>query len=191
MKAAVILTRAGERSRGVAMKFVKSVCVGLGIAVLVLLPGMSVPVALAQGMAAPASSVLPPASPSGPASQSDGITGAFVAFVGLLVVGLLVVGVKMLDRKRKREEEAVQVQSQISDALLRDRMLAALPVTPTAHVPIWGRSPATIELHGHVPAVELREAVLRVAEREASRILSAYQIQDGMTVAPPVGAHAA
>jgi hypothetical protein len=172
------------------MKFVKSVCVGLGIAVLVLLPGTTVPVALAQGMVAPTSPALP-APPSGSASQPDGVTGAFVACVGLLVIGLLVVGVKILDRKRKREEEAVQVQSQISDALLRDRTLATLPVTPTAHVPIWGRAPATIELHGHVPAVELREAVLRVAEREASRILSAYRIQDGMTVAPPMGARAA
>ena len=173
------------------MKLVNNVCMGLGIAVSLLLPGTSVPVALAQGAASPAPPVLPANPSSGAASQSDGITGAFVAIAGLLVLGLLIVGVKILDRKRKREEEAVQVQSQISDVLLRDRMLATLPVTATAHVPIWGRSPATIEIHGHVPTVELRETVLRVAEHEASRVLSAYRIQDGMTIAPPASARAA
>ena len=173
------------------MRLLNSVCMGLSIAVLVLLPGTGLPAAWAQGVVAPAPPVLPPNPSSGPTSQFDGITEAFVAFAGLLALGLLIAGVKILDRKRKREEEAVYVQSEISDALLRDRMLAILPVAATAHVPIWGRSPATIEIHGQVPTVELREAVLRVAEHEASRFLSAYQIQDGLVVASPMGVRAA
>ena len=57
----------------------------------------------------------------------------------LVIAMLLIIGalVKILDLKRKREGEAVVVQAQISDAVLRDPTLFSLPITPTAHVPLW------------------------------------------------------
>lgn len=55
----------------------------------------------------------------------------------LLVVVLLGVAVKLYDLKRKREDEAVAAQARISDALLMDANLAGLPLTPTAHLPLW------------------------------------------------------
>ena len=64
--------------------------------------------------------------------------------VALMMLALLVVvgvSVKLYDLKRKREEEAVAAQARIADALLMDSTLAPLPLTPTAHLPLWKGSP--------------------------------------------------
>lgn len=56
----------------------------------------------------------------------------------ILVIAMLLILaalVKILDLNR--EGEAVVVQAQISDAVLRDPNLFSLPITPTAHVPLW------------------------------------------------------
>jgi hypothetical protein len=166
--------------------------VAIGVVAIVLLLGAIGPGVLAQGAGAPGSPGLPSGPPSAPAADSpgDGGTRAAVLVGGFLALGLVIAWVKLLDLRRKRNDEAVNVQSQISDTLLRDRTLGPLPVAPTVHVPIWPHAPATIELRGQVPAVELREAVVRVADHEASRLLGSYHIEDRLTVAP-AGAHAA
>ncbi len=66
----------------------------------------------------------------------------------LLVVVLLGVAVKLYDLKRKREDEAIAAQARISDALLMDATLAGLPLTPTAHLPLWKGSPLVVEITG-------------------------------------------
>ena len=111
----------------------------------------------------------------------------------LLSIGVLVLaaGTKAIDHKRKREDEAVRLQAQISDALLCDRTLASLPVTATVQIPVWLRSPARIEMCGQVPTAELWQAVLHVAEQEASRTLDAFHIDDQIAVVPSVRARAA
>src|SRR5258705_13887031 len=76
----------------------------------------------------------------------------------LSLVVLLGVAVKLYDLKRKREEEAVAAQARVSDALLMDANLAGLPLTPTAHLPLWKGSPLVLEIKGAVPRPELREA---------------------------------
>jgi hypothetical protein len=96
-----------------------------------------------------------------------------VATVIVLLVGLLVivgVGVKLYDLKRKREAEAVHLQAQVSDALLRDPDIYGLAVTPTAHVPWWSGTPARLEVVGRVPTPDSREPVLRLVEQEAKRV---------------------
>ena len=96
-----------------------------------------------------------------------------VATVLVLLVGLLVivgVGVKLYDLKRKRENEAVHLQAQVSDALLRDPNIYGLAVTPTAHVPWWSGTPARLEVVGRVPTPESRERALRLVEQEARRV---------------------
>src|SRR5262245_40395268 len=106
--------------------------------------------------------------------------------IGSIVILVLVLGVlvKLWDLKRKRETEAVIVQSQISDALLREPALFSLAITPTANVPLWKGSPVTVEVAGQVPSDDLRQAALRVVEREASRLRSDVQIESRIGVVP-------
>ena len=106
--------------------------------------------------------------------------------IGLVILSVLILGVlvKMWDLKRKREGEAVVVQSQISDALLREPALFNLAVTPTAHVPLWKGSPVTVEVAGQVPSEDLRDAALRAIEREASRLRSDVRIESRIGVVP-------
>jgi hypothetical protein len=111
--------------------------------------------------------------------------GAATATIVLLLLGLLVivgVGVKMYDLKRKRESEAVHLQAQVSDALLREQSLFDLPVTPTAHVPWWSGTPARLEVTGRVPSASAREGAMRVVEREARRVREDVEIVDRLEV---------
>jgi len=126
--------------------------------------------------------VMPPATPQ-PAAEGG---GAAIAAVGVVVGLLVVIGVvvKLFDLKQKRESEAVQLQAQLSDALLREPSLAGLPLTPTVHVPMWRGTPATIELMGRVPTPELKDTVLRIVRDEAARIRSDVQIEDRLSVVP-------
>ena len=113
--------------------------------------------------------------------------------IGLVVILLFVLAVlvKTWDLKRKREGEAVIVQSQISDALLREPALFSLAITPTAHVPLWKGSPVTVEVAGQVPSDELREAALRTTEREASRLRSDIRIESRIGVVPTMARRSA
>ena len=107
----------------------------------------------------------------------------------LILVVLLGLAVKLYDLKRKREEEAVTAQARISDALLMDATLSGLPLTPTAHVPLWRGSPLTLEITGAVPRSELREAAVDVARREMARNRPDFLIEDRISVDPAVLTH--
>jgi hypothetical protein len=106
----------------------------------------------------------------------------------LVVLGLLVIvgiAVKLYDWKRKRDAEAVHLQAQVSDALMRDAGLAGLLLTPTAHV---SGGQARIEITGEVPDDAARETALRIARQEAARIRPDVEIVDKIAVR---AAHAA
>jgi hypothetical protein len=109
----------------------------------------------------------------------------------LSLVVLLGIGVKLYDLKRKREEEAVAAQARVSDALLMDASLAGLPLTPTAHVPLWKGTPLVVEIKGAVPRAELRFAAVDVARREISRSRSDFQVEDHIKVDPAILTRAA
>jgi hypothetical protein len=109
----------------------------------------------------------------------------------LSLVVLLGIGVKLYDLKRKREEEAVAAQARVSDALLMDASLAGLPLTPTAHVPLWKGTPLVVEIKGAVPRAELRSAAVDVARREISRSRSDFQVEDHIKVDPAILTRAA
>lgn len=130
-----------------------------------------------------------PPSPSG-GTQGEGTA---VGVVLLVVAVLLILGalVKILDLKRKRESEAVVVQAQISDAVLRDPTLFSLPITPTAHVPLWKGSPVTVEVAGQVPSDDLRQTALRVVEREASHLRPDVRIESRIGVVPTMARRSA
>jgi len=116
-----------------------------------------------------------------------------VTVVLLVIAMLVIIGalVKILDLKRKREGEAVIVQAQLSDAVLRDPALFSLPITPTAHVPLWKGSPVTVEVAGHVPSDDLRLAALRVVEREASHLRPDVRIESRIGVVPTMARRSA
>lgn len=158
--------------------------VALGLLTTTLVVGLLAGLALAQtqpGTAPPP--VTPPTmSPVTPAGEGAGAWLTIGMVVGLLV---LVGGAgKLLDLRRKRQAEAVHLQAQVSDALLREQALFGLPVTPTAHVPTWRGSPATLEISGEVPTPEIRDAILRLAEHEAMRIRPDVRIEDKLSVIP-------
>jgi hypothetical protein len=126
----------------------------------------------------------PPATPAPSAGATvEGSSGWIMA--SILVIGLLVVVgalVKLFDLRRKREAEAVHIQAQISDALLRDPNLFGLPITPTAHAPLWSGTPVTVDMSGEVPSAAVREAVLRIAWAEAQRIRPDVEVRDRLMV---------
>src|SRR5262249_27227561 len=127
----------------------------------------------------------PTSSPSG--SPGSGGGGSAVAMFLVIVVVLIMIGaaIKLYDLSRKRESEAVQLQAQISDALMRDQMLYGVPIMATARTSLWGRSPATIEVAGRVTSPQARETALRIVRAEAARIRSDFQIEDRISVVPP------
>jgi hypothetical protein len=127
---------------------------------------------------------VPQAPPSSPTATAPVQGGGGALMAAALVLALLVIvgiSVKIFDMRRKREGEAVQLQSQVSDALLRDPAAFELAVTPTAHVPILG-GPATVELTGQVPGLEAHEKVLRIVIAEAARIRPDVRIEDKLSI---------
>jgi hypothetical protein len=105
-----------------------------------------------------------------------------VVFAVLVIIGI---SVKLYDLRRRRQSEAVWLQAQISDALLREQLLLGLPIMTTARAPLWRGSPATIEVAGQVPSPQARETALRIVRAEAGRIRPDFQIEDRLAVVPP------
>ncbi|HEV8674933.1 MAG TPA: hypothetical protein VGX21_12875 [Methylomirabilota bacterium] len=140
--------------------------------------------AAAQTPATPTPPVIPPT--AAPEASSGGGGGSVAISIGLLagLVLLIAVGGKLLDLRRKRQSEAVHLQAQASDAVLRDAALASYPITPTAHVPFWRGGPATIVVSGQIPSPDLRQMVLRIVQQEAMRIRPDVTVEDRLTVVP-------
>ena len=127
-----------------------------------------------------------PATTTFPATDAAKGGVATVMVVGLVLVLLVGIGilVKMVDARRRREDEMAGLQGRISDALLTDGLLVGLPVTATVHTPFWRSAPATVSLTGTVPSVELRDAARRVAEREMQSRGVQFEIEDRVMVDP-------
>ena len=121
----------------------------------------------------------------GTAGGSGGEGGA-IALLLIIVAAFIIValGVKLYDLRRKRESEAVQLQAQVSDALMREQLLSGVPIMATARSSLWRRSAATIEIAGQVPSPEIRDTALRIARSEAGRIRPDVQIEDRLAVVP-------
>ena len=92
---------------------------------------MTFGIAWAQTSATPPTTGLAPG--AGATSSGGSAAMGFLVILALLVI--VGVAVRLYDRKRKRDAEAVHLQAQVSDALMRDARLAGLVLTPTARVP--------------------------------------------------------
>jgi hypothetical protein len=144
---------------------------------------MTFGIAWAQTSTTPTTGVAPAAGAT--SSGGSAALGFLVILALLVIVGL---AVKMYDRKRKRDAEAVHLQAQVSDALMRDSRLAGLVLTPTAQVPSWGRGIAVVDITGEVPDQATRDIVLRVARDEAARLRPDVQVEDHVTVGRAIAA---
>ena len=130
---------------------------------------------------APPSPVTPTPSAATPGDNSGILVALALMGVLLLLVGI---GVKIWDLKRKREAEAVQLQSQISDALLREQDFFGLAITPTVRAGLRRSAPLQIEVTGQAPSTALRDAALRVVRDEAARMGANYQLIDLIEIRP-------
>jgi hypothetical protein len=119
-------------------------------------------------------------------APGSGGGGSALALVLVVVAALVIVGigVKLYDLRRTRESEAVQLQAQISDALMREQLLYGVPIMATARTTLWRRSPATIEIAGQVPSPQARETALRITRAEAVRVRPDFRIEDRIAVVP-------
>ena len=103
-----------------------------------------------------------------------------------IVVIAVVFGVRYLSARRKLREEAMILQSQLSDIVAREPQLQGLFITPKARVSGWRTSQVTIEVAGDVPTPELREAVMRTVGAEAWRLRPDVITLDHLFIVPPV-----
>ncbi len=128
--------------------------------------------------------------PTAPASPTPG--GAIAVVVVVVAVLLAVgIGVKLYDLKRKREQELLSLQAQISDALLLDPLVARLPIATFASRSLSRRAPVVVAVTGPVPTPELRDAVMRLVEQELSRRQPGARAEDRLVVDPLMGKHVA
>jgi hypothetical protein len=100
--------------------------------------------------------------------------------VVLVVCGLITLGVRYLEARSRREDEATRLQQVLSEPLAREPALAICSVLPVVSVP-W-RGPARVELTGWVPSPEIRDVALRTVEREAARLGQRVRIVDRIEV---------
>ena len=117
-------------------------------------------------------------------------------FISLVIAGVLVllaiavVG-RLLDLRRRREDEALGLQSRVSDALMLEPGLSGLPVTANMHVPLWPRKPPTLEIVGRVPTPDQHELAARVAMRTLAERAEQVVVEDKVWVDPVMREHAA
>jgi hypothetical protein len=126
----------------------------------------------------------PPPAASGGAATTNGSAALTVAFLAAVVVAAIVVVARYVATRRKRLEEAMILQAQLSDAIARETQLRGLVITPTARVSAWRGSPLTIEVAGEVPTPELRETVMRLVRTEVSRARPDVITEDHLFIVP-------
>lgn len=127
-----------------------------------LIPMLTLP-ELVHAQAAPPASPLPPA-PAAPDAGTGSTVFVVMALLGLFII--VGIGVKLYDRRRKREEEGVGLQARLSDVLLLDPALSGTPLVASVHMPMWGGSPPVVEVAGTVPSPEIKDIALHRIQQE-------------------------
>jgi hypothetical protein len=85
-----------------------------------------------------------------------------------LIAGLITLGVRFLEARSRRDEEATRLQQALIEPLAREPALAGSAVLPVVSFPL--RGPARVELTGWVRSREGRDVAVRAVEREARRL---------------------
>ena len=105
-----------------------------------------------------------------------GIGIAVVVFIGVTIA----LGVRFLEARSRRDEEAAGLQQALSEPLARTPTLANCSVLPVASMPLRGRP--RVELTGWVPSSAARDAAIRVVEVEAARLGQRVRIVDRLAI---------
>jgi hypothetical protein len=119
----------------------------------------------------------------------DWFTGptAAVGIAIVVVIGVLIaLGVRYLEARSRRDEDAARLQQALSEPFARDPALAGCSVLPVTSLPL--RGPALIELTGWVPSPEVGTVAVRAVEREAARLGQQIRIVDRLEVLGADGA---
>jgi hypothetical protein len=85
-----------------------------------------------------------------------------------IVAGLITLGVRYLEARSRRDEDAARLQQALTEPLAREPALAGSSVLPVVSLPL--RGPARVELTGWVRSREGRDAAVRAVAREGTRL---------------------
>ena len=79
-------------------------------------------------------------------------------------------------------------QDRLAEPIARELGATGVSVLPTVTIPIVRAAtrPAVIQLNGQVPSRDLRDRVVHLVEREATK-LQYFRIEDRIRIAPPAG----
>ena len=110
----------------------------------------------------------------------------FMAMVAVIAVtgAVLILIAKTMDYRRKRHDDAIQLEVRISDALLQEPAFVRSSVAPYVRIPFWSGSPARVELRGEATTHQMAEAASRIATKTVSRIRRDFSLENRITVAP-------
>jgi hypothetical protein len=108
--------------------------------------------------------------------------------LAVALVGGLILAVALVDARRKRRTQAIAIEGQITDALMREPRLVRAMITTVAHLPLSGRAAPTVEVRGEVEYPELRDIAVRIVRQELLRYHPDGNVEDRIFVAPPVPA---
>ena len=106
---------------------------------------------------------------------------ASLILVAVTVLLLLAIG-KAFDFRERREEERVNLEARIGDALLDHAAFVRSSVRPIVRIPFWRGSPARVEMVGEVPSTQLEQSALRIAAQAASRVRSDIALENHIVV---------
>lgn len=129
-----------------------------------------------------------PSSAPTPSANLAGTTAIVVVAIVLLVI--IGAGVKLYDLRRKREAEGLQLQAQLSDALMREPAFSGLALAATVHVGTFRKSPPIVTLSGRVPTPEARDRALTFLRAEAIRSRPDVRVEDRVSIVPVVATRA-
>jgi hypothetical protein len=99
----------------------------------------------------------------------------------VVVIGLLIAaGVRYLEARSRRDEEAAGLQQALTEPLAREPALANCSVLPVATLPVTGRP--RVELTGWVSSTAARDAAVQVVQHEAERLGRPVRVVDRLTI---------
>jgi hypothetical protein len=106
--------------------------------------------------------------------------------LAVLLIALIAASVWFHRERRRRWEEAKDVEGQLAAALLRDPRLTGLLLVARVSVSMMPGKPVKIVVAGTIPTLAVRPVVLEIAREELKYAEGETIIEDRLTVSPAV-----